>query len=189
VEITSFPRSPVSAALKLELVGEMNWVSGGGAAFNSTWSLLSGELLGGASLNEVAKTPLQLPASSEGSFSLKHHLVLQPRALVPGGQYTFVLTHPSASASVQVSVARPPSSGSVVAFPGAGFAFETLFELAAADWVGDALPLNYAFFTDAARLSLLLQSSHALNLQPESSSLAHSPSLTHPLESLSHSAP
>ncbi|KAJ1452992.1 REJ domain-containing protein [Pelagophyceae sp. CCMP2097] len=126
-----------------------------GSQMTSTWALYAGTLDSGAALQGVATTPLvvSLPVTS---LNRVHDLVVSAGALVAGGTYTFALSAAvgglRGEARVTVVVANPPSSGRLSVAPVAGEAFTTPFTLTASSWVGDSLPLKYAFQTRNATL-------------------------------------
>lgn len=152
---------------------------------NTTWTMDSGDLAGGASLQDVAKTALGITGSAQAMRD--HDLVLGLGALVPGGVYKFTLTAYvregdndviTGYASVAVVASVPPYAGRVDVFPQFGDALATDFEVAASLWVGDSLPLLYGYrsserdhvvlqeTTDAAKIvrAFVLQEAIAVSL-------------------------
>ncbi|KAJ8600458.1 hypothetical protein CTAYLR_001456 [Chrysophaeum taylorii] len=157
VEVASFAE-PVLSNEKLTIAGDISVAAGRAddapTFLNSTWAVTRGELSSGASLEAAARTPVTVStkhAKSSLAISRAHDLVLSPSTLVPGGTYTFALEADANGevgfASVSISVAAPPSSGSLDVAPQRGVAFSDLFRLRAASWVGED-PLKYQFSTE-----------------------------------------
>ena len=145
--------SLANRAEKLVLSGTVFAVSDGTAGrvlLNTTWSM-SGELAGGVSLADAARSALTVsalsPLSSEAARI--HNLVVRPGALVAGATYVFTLVAEAGAASISVTVRQPPSSGSLEVIPSSGFALATRFALGASQWVSDELPLKYKFSAGA----------------------------------------
>ena len=128
--------------------------------YNASWSLVEGELYGGASLREASRTPLVVRYNqSEGSSARQISLVVSPDSLLSGASYTFRLGASAEGsfaigfAELTVFAATAPSSGDLAVSPQSGFALETAFFLLASLWASDAstLPLLYAYNLDAGR--------------------------------------
>ena len=150
---TSSVGTRVAASKKIVLYGEAQPSSLGRAVstsrtFNTTWVLERGTLADEAPLAVWARTA---PALSGYASDREHDLVLAVGAIVAGAHYSLRLdatlegTDTAGSASVTFYVARPPSSGRLLASPAAGFALETTFELSTRSWVTEDPPLTYAF--------------------------------------------
>ncbi|KAH8066911.1 hypothetical protein JL721_7902 [Aureococcus anophagefferens] len=150
---TSSVGTRVAASKKIVLYGDAQPSSLGRAVstsrtFNTTWVLERGTLADEAPLAVWARTA---PALSGYARDREHDLVLAVGAIVAGAHYSLRLdatlegTDTAGSASVTFYVARPPSSGRLLASPAAGFALETTFELSTRSWVTEDPPLTYAF--------------------------------------------
>ncbi|KAH8065092.1 hypothetical protein JL722_1996 [Aureococcus anophagefferens] len=144
---TSSVGTRVAASKKIVLYGDAQPSSLGRAVstsrtFNTTWVLERGTLADEAPLAVWARTA---PALSGYARDREHDLVLAVGAIVAGAHYSLRLDatlegiDTAGSASVTFYVARPPSSGRLLASPAAGFALETTFELSTRSWTSSAL--------------------------------------------------
>ncbi|KAJ8602299.1 hypothetical protein CTAYLR_007860 [Chrysophaeum taylorii] len=155
VEITSFVTS-VRAASKLTIEAEIASASTATEAttVTSSWDLVEGDLAQGRSLEDVVRTSLSITRVLSLSGVYTHDIVLGESSLVAGGRYVFQLDASSAgfesagSATIEVNVVSPPSSGVLQVSPQSGIAFFDVFEFHALRWVGDELPLKYRFETE-----------------------------------------
>ncbi|KAH8069133.1 hypothetical protein JL720_12040 [Aureococcus anophagefferens] len=157
VAIESSVGARVAASTKVILYGAASPSSLGNdvpssRAFNTTWTVARGALEGAAPLAYWARTA---PALSGPAQHRDHDLVLASGSLVAGASYTLRLEATlqfgsvDGVASMSFFVARPPSSGKLVASPSRGFALETQFTLDTHSWVTEDAPLQYAFKTRA----------------------------------------
>ncbi|KAJ8603552.1 hypothetical protein CTAYLR_004876 [Chrysophaeum taylorii] len=157
VDIAFFDTTTVSSANKLTIEATIALPEDAADAEQvvvvvSTWSLSRGALVADRSLENSARTPLSVSKSLDGNMSRSHPLVIEPFALVLGGEYVFNLeatlgTH-RGYASISMTVIAPPSSGGLDVTPAAGFAFYTIFTLLAEGWVSAEPPLRYRFETE-----------------------------------------
>jgi hypothetical protein len=157
VAIESSVGARVAASTKVILYGAASPSSLGNdvpssRAFNTTWTVARGALEGAAPLAYWARTA---PALSGPARDRDHDLVLASGSLVAGASYALRLEATlqdgsvDGAASVSFFVARPPSSGKLIASPSRGFALETQFTLDTHSWVTQDAPLQYAFKTRA----------------------------------------
>ena len=109
---------------------------------DTSWSVEDGD---------VDAETVMLP-SATGS----HHAqaVVDLSVLTAGSTYVFRLSATtswgsSSFAQVELTMNRPPSSGSLEVSPGAGYTFDTDFEFVSLNWVDEDLPLYYKFSFDA----------------------------------------
>ncbi|KAJ8603328.1 hypothetical protein CTAYLR_009038 [Chrysophaeum taylorii] len=126
-------RSPLVALPQTRLIVDAVTAS----SSNTTWSV-DGELSGGSSLVDAALSPLD-----------GQSLVVAATFLVEGASYRFEISASggSATAFVDLVVARRPSSGLLEVIPRNGTAIQTSFELVTSGWATTEPPLVYRFET------------------------------------------
>ena len=94
-------------------------------------------------------TRTTLTSSIDDPATLQMPLVLAPHALLGGSQYTFRLSASMGeftySDSVIVHVNAAPVDGNVSVSPTVGESITTVFELAAAGWNDEDVPLRYRY--------------------------------------------
>lgn len=130
-------------------------ISGNSYLLNSSWSLTTGDLVDGNTLESATTTMLEVSREREPRASYSHDLALRSSVLSPGSTYSFRLTSVIANsygfsegfASVTIIVSRSPTGGRIEVNPPSGVALIDRFTLTALNWVADEPPLKYAFST------------------------------------------
>ena len=116
--------------------------SGASPVRDISWSIEDGD---------VDAATAMLPSATGSHHALT---VVDLSALTAGSTYVFRLTATNAwgtssFAQVELTMNRPPSSGSLEVSPSAGYTFDTDFEFVGLGWVDEDLPLQYKFGFDA----------------------------------------
>ena len=140
VQIHQGPQMIINPEEKLSLSGEVQWPPGEMTG-NYFWNETSG------SLDLLAETQNVYYSARD-----RLHLVVRPNLLVPGREYTFVLTaigkKTNGSASVFVRINRPPRGGFFQVTPAIGNGLQTEFTFSVGSWADDETnyPLYYSFY-------------------------------------------
>ncbi|KAK3270610.1 hypothetical protein CYMTET_21001 [Cymbomonas tetramitiformis] len=120
-------------------------------------------------LAEEGTHKLDLEAALASSSRFQASLVLQPRVLAPGGEYTFQLAAEDSIGLGAVRVNAPPAGGYVDATPSVGQAYADIFSLSAPGWKDEDAPLwyQYSFRVVSLGASVIALSSYAPLPGPE----------------------